>query len=119
MYKSSHVACSACILGKLGPLTDGITYGSNVPGCLALVTGDSSPTSCAARLVASEGCAREACATCSTPDELASCEANARTGTCAAFTECQPPDGGPTSICYETKDPYIIDVGALFCSSGG
>lgn len=128
-YVKAHNGCVSCLSESLGPYVQP-TGDYDVAACLALVTGDSSPSGCAARRATLDACLAAACEGCGGhaplgPDAmqaLATCRASALATTCAttASADCAAVDAGPAAICYETDpDAYLMNVGAAFCASGG
>ncbi len=134
-------ACVACgytptTEAKLGAIvSNGESVQANYPGCIALVTGDLSPTGCGAKIQAKELCLDKACvANCPVPandkaafDAFKKCQDEAAVGVCATYTnaaKCQDgliAPGGPAAACAP-----VVDFGdrlelylKLFCGSSG
>jgi hypothetical protein len=122
--KNRDRICHDCIFGDAdgtlwppAPVKDNKVVTFNVGACFAIVTGDQE---CGRAFQNAWDCGFEACLLCTSPDVLATCRANARTGVCRTYeekarTKCGPPGaadeacGGPfDSIrvqCVNTASP--------------
>ncbi len=127
-FQQANTARTSCVLTKPqapGPL---VAIGTalvelNVPGCVAIVTGDSSPSSCAARLQTAGDCEGAAClAQCPIVDtqsfqQYQQCTQSAASGGCSKYVtaECAL-DGGAAAQCdvvdFQTAYTNIVP---LFC----
>jgi hypothetical protein len=132
---AENKACVTCMYtpqgsaayGAVIALTNG-TAEANIAGCVALVDGDNSPTSCAAKYQAGQFCEIDACSGCvidssdnTTFTAFTKCESAAGTGICAA----DEADGGcekaaKYAACNTatTFEQYMIALGNQMCASG-
>jgi hypothetical protein len=132
-FQQSASACASCIEGPStaatwGPIVDEQSYTYlNVAGCIALFTGDSSPSGCAAKLQTASECEGAACANCPvTSDldadvaELAACIVQADMTDCSTYktAECDPNAGG-FAVCTNTTDfaTLYFRLAPMFCSA--
>ena len=131
-WMKAHVACGACLVTKPTAPTFGalVLYGdvyyANIGGCIALVSGDASSTSCGAKMLESYECEALVCAQCDSQDFAAylDCTSAAdKQQPCSAYQValCDAPDGGAVyDACFSEQnfDDYVTKLGALFCSNG-
>lgn len=122
-----YTAQGSSAYGAVISLDNG-TAEANISGCLALVDGDNSATSCAAKYQAGQFCEIDACNGCTidstdntTFTAFTKCETNAGTSVCAGYES----DGGcekdpKYAACNKptTFEQYMITLGNLICASG-
>jgi hypothetical protein len=89
---------------------------TNRAGCIALIDGDSSPTSCAAKLQAFESCSINACLVC--PYQYVACSAIANTSVCKSFAaDAQCANNAKYSVCNAgSLDMNFKALGRMFCA---
>jgi hypothetical protein len=134
-FSAANTACVACASTPLtaaayGPLLEGtVTIAVNEPGCVALASGDSSPTGCGAKLAALSQCEVQAC-TFNSPIPDApppvKCWADADQTVCKAFaddakcaTALEAP-GGVAAECVQSGATFTDNATAminLFCGA--
>ncbi len=123
-------ACIACIFGDGGAILD-VKF-PNVPGCIALATGDKSTSGCGAAYNEWYACQKAGCASCFANDDVPrddqrACAQEAASGFCAERSPlaacgdleqnaeykeiCQQPD--------ELNDVYLGRLYNYFCGSPG
>jgi hypothetical protein len=135
-WSSTNEGCASCLLsnegeaGTYGPIVqlgDGWVY-ANVGGCIALVSGDTSPTGCGAAYWAAQSCEDIACASCSQdPDEYLGCLQVAAGAVCLPYAnatcDISPDAGADAAAIYDTCENqttfqgYVTTLGALFCGA--
>jgi hypothetical protein len=112
-----------------GPVVDtGSVRQINIPGCMALVSGDTGGTGCAGQYQALEGCESAACATNCTnasSTQLNACVSAADNGGCSNLltaAECVN-DAGAADQCFgpqnATFTTILTSVATVFCLSTG
>lgn len=129
-FTQAHPGCASCLSSELtdaqrGPLVDeegGALVYLNQAGCVALVTNDASPTSCAVSVDALRACTKASCAACPLSDStdfmnMLACRTAAESSTCSAYA-------GPAT-CLEKVAPQcgpatdfvalLTKVAPLFC----
>jgi len=133
-FRAAHLACFSCFLttssaSAQGALTQwdqtAVRYiDVNVGGCLSLLAGDSSATSCGAKWDAWNRCAIGACCASTPFASFQSCVAAARTGGCkdlkAAYDACLPSvTNGKmcTPAGHSTPRDLYLYAGKLFCQT--
>jgi hypothetical protein len=108
-----------------GGAFDPNTGNANIPGCIALVTGDASPMSCAAAENNAWTCTSEACGFCGTDPEYEHCltTVSSDAGDChdVVAAQCDPNAGG-FALCvfdYGKTDPvaWAKPFTAVFCAN--
>jgi len=129
-FAASDATCAACLVSQSTDATWGPVVKTpqatklNVAGCMALVQGDASETSCAQRASDEIGCEAYACdGVCPvTPDAGESayeaCVQGAAAGGCHAYldAECDAADAG-VSACIATaeQESKFVALAAIFC----
>ncbi len=126
-FQQANAACVSCALTKPqapGPLVEGTALVTlNIPGCIAIVTGDASPSSCAARLQTVDACEEAACAAqCPVTDaqsfqQYVQCTQTAASGGCKTYVgaECAI-DGGAAGQCLVSDfQTGFMTLVPLFC----
>jgi hypothetical protein len=123
-------ACGACLLSRSADPTWGPVVVEpdqtklNVAGCVAIVTGDSSSTSCAQRINAELGCEAKACdAVCPMNVDggtvaYQNCALEVATTTCRPYldAECDPTDAGITKCTQKTTGQAgFMNIASVFC----
>jgi hypothetical protein len=113
--------------GPVIALTNG-TGEANIGGCVALVDGDNSPTSCAAKYQAGQFCEIDACSGCTivqsdntTFTAFTKCESAAGTSLCAGDEDaggCEKAAKYAACNTETTFEQYMITLGNLMCASG-
>jgi hypothetical protein len=112
--------CFACLVTPeaspaLGPIiarTDG-TYVLNFAGCVALVTQDTSASSCGARRQATEECVGAACTNCKSLVDSRECSENAEPTVCVAYHDACLTDPLFASAIVTTCGPERQDLAAF------
>ncbi len=112
-----------------GPVVEtGALRQINIPGCMALVSGDTGGTGCAGQYQALEGCESAACATnCAndkTGTQLAACVSQADNGGCSNLLTAAAcvNDAGAADVCFGQQNsfgPILVAVATAFCLSTG
>jgi hypothetical protein len=127
----ANAACLGCMFGALGQakvgavllLPDG-QWIANKAGCIALIDGDTSETSCGAKTQAADVCVYSSClAACVLPApdaDFAACEKASRSGTCSAYVNNAACAQLPSyaSCFYASFREYYDAMVDLFCVSG-
>jgi hypothetical protein len=125
----ANSVCLGCILSTFDEPTYGAvivmsnnSFLSNIPGCMALLDGDSSDTGCGAKYQAYEQCTDAACASqCSTYEAYSACWDAAGTSLCTPEREDAVCRLRPSyNICrrYNTFQEYFFAMAKIFCASG-
>jgi hypothetical protein len=122
----ANATCLQCLFSS----SDEPTYGalillpngglhSNVPGCLALVDGDTSSNGCGARYQAYEQCLDAACMqNCASYDDYTSCSTVAALGVCAPFLRaavCRLRPAYAPCMNYIVFDEFFFATARAFC----
>ena len=127
--------CLGCLFSAVGDepsgailILPGNNWQANVGGCIALLDGDTSPTSCGARTQASDVCQYGACLTaCAGPnsqEDWDACRVAAGTA-CAEYADQAACRSLPRyAACgYPSFEEYVLGIGNQFCGppdgSGG
>ena len=128
-FTQANQTCASCVMttpqspGPLVAVSTGIIE-LNIAGCVAIVTGDSSSTSCAARIQANQDCEGAACnAQCPVSDsqsfqDYQKCIQTAEAGGCSKYAQAECAlDAGASAQCtgfvaFQTGYDYMAP---LFC----
>ncbi|HSQ65366.1 MAG TPA: hypothetical protein VLM85_19240 [Polyangiaceae bacterium] len=126
-FQQSNPGCMACVMtppSSPGPMVQqsASIVTLNVAGCVAIVTSDSSPTGCAARVQANLDCEGAACdAQCPVVDAQSlqlyeQCTQSAETGGCSTYAQAQCAlDGGLGQCAVPDFKTGYFDIVPLFC----
>jgi hypothetical protein len=131
---NANKACVGCMYttqgsssyGAIISLSNG-TAEANIGGCLALVDGDMSATSCGAKYQAGQFCEIDACdCTIDNTDPktftaFTTCESNAGKTVCAGYeSDAGCEKDAKYAVCNKatTFEQYMIAIGDLICASG-
>lgn len=135
-FVTANTTCAKCLetsasASAWGPVVSRQGLVSiNVAGCIALVTGDKGPMSCAAKYQAADDCTTQACEANCPIDEndpatftaYEACLGQAAEGGCKAYHDalCKV-DGSPIAQCtdHQSFKEYYDAIAPLFCSAGG
>jgi hypothetical protein len=124
----ANAACLQCLYST----EDEPTYGPviylknrytavNIPGCIALLDADRSPSGCGAELQAFYSCADAACmANCTTSAELEKCETNAAPTVCFKYrpgTVCGAPSMYAQCLDHDSFEDYYLAFARMFCGT--
>ncbi len=133
-FTTANASCVACLVtpesapswGALIAVENGAILDINEAGCIAIVTGDSSSTSCAQKLASAIECDGAACvAQCPITDGSSfalfeQCLQSANAGGCSKFlaAECDA-DAGNFSQCIVTGSfqAAFLSIAPMFCSA--
>jgi len=127
----ANANCLGCMFGAVGSngagailVLPGGQWIANRSGCIALMEGDASDTSCGAKTQASDLCQYTACiAACDngvSSTQFQGCETTARNGVCHTYVNAASCAQLPryASCLYEKFDDYFAAMADLFCISG-
>ena len=136
--KTTYASCLACMFdgdgGTTGPLLEtsqGVTF-VNYPGCLALVTDDAGPGSCAGEQGVLLACINGSCQSCPQDDgggigQINTCNESSSKdgGPCSSYAQavnCGSLPQTASAVCYrqtgESFEAYASRVAVLFCAPG-
>lgn len=124
---AANGTCYACMVTDINAATSGpfVTVAgwlqANIGGCIALVSGDSSATSCGAKQQIADDCNLVACAACDI-NTFGDCSSVAATSVCSPYAGalCKTPDAGAVydaCLSETTITEYVATMGALFCGA--
>ena len=123
-YQAAHAACASCLVSAGGPVVVGGGHTKvNIAGCVALVQGDSSATSCAQKVSDELGCEALACdAVCPVSADggtlaYEQCLQQIAATDCRSYldAECGAVDAGITACMSPTTKPEIVTLASMFC----